>query len=137
MVHPGVLCSYPAHATFITSKSRDLSADYPGELVRQLESDSAIDFSLYAAGAVGSHSPNKPAPFSYNKLQEYAQQLADPILHELPTLAYDSAGYWGLPTFRFLAGKRSYGLQKTGEYARTGFGSHGSDEANPHFSANR
>lgn len=85
-----IFSSFSAHATFITSKSRDLSADYPGELARQLEADPMVDFALFAAGAMGSHSPSKPREFSYLKLQTYAQRLAHPIFDANENLTYDS-----------------------------------------------
>ncbi|MEM8967880.1 MAG: neutral/alkaline non-lysosomal ceramidase N-terminal domain-containing protein [Bacteroidota bacterium] len=86
-----ILSSFSAHATFVTSKSKDLSADYPGELVRQLEASQSVDFALFAAGAVGSHSPHKPGVFSYQKLQTYANRLATPLLQAIDGVAYDSA----------------------------------------------
>ena len=52
-----LLVSFAAHATFLPSRFRELSADYPGAVVRQLERQPDIDFALFAAGAVGSHSP--------------------------------------------------------------------------------
>nr|WKN34178.1 neutral/alkaline non-lysosomal ceramidase N-terminal domain-containing protein [Tunicatimonas sp. TK19036] len=101
----GVLCSYTAHATYVTSKSTDLSADYPGALVQQLETDTAIDFAMFAAGAVGSHSPHKPGPFSYKKLEAYASQLATPIRQALPTLSYDSIHQLGFAEVPFTTGE--------------------------------
>ncbi len=90
-----VFSSFSAHATFTDSKSKNLSADYPGELVRQLESDSVIDFAMFAAGAVGSHSPHRVGPFSYEKLQAYASRLASPLLTAIDSLPYDSVTQLG------------------------------------------
>lgn len=52
----GILTSYSAHATCLSSKDLRLSADYPGELVRKLEAN-GYDFAMFLAGAVGSHAP--------------------------------------------------------------------------------
>lgn len=52
----GIVTSYTAHATCLSSKDLRLSADYPGELVRRLEAN-GYDFALFLAGAVGSHAP--------------------------------------------------------------------------------
>ncbi|MEQ9438872.1 MAG: neutral/alkaline non-lysosomal ceramidase N-terminal domain-containing protein [Cyclobacteriaceae bacterium] len=101
----GVFCSYPAHATYITSKSTDLSADYPGELVRQLEADTSVAFALFAAGAVGSHSPHKPGPFSYEKLQTYASRLANPILQTIDSIPYDTTALLGFSEVPFPVGE--------------------------------
>ncbi|WKN44002.1 neutral/alkaline non-lysosomal ceramidase N-terminal domain-containing protein [Tunicatimonas pelagia] len=90
-----IFSSFAAHATFTDSKLKSLSADYPGELVRQLEDNPTVDFALFAAGAVGSHSPNKPNPFSYEKLQTYASHLATPLLSATDSLPYDSVTQLG------------------------------------------
>lgn len=76
----GLICTFAAHATYITSKAKDLSADYPGALVEQLEVDTTVNFAMFAAGAVGSHSPAKGHNFSYDSLEHYAAQLARPVL---------------------------------------------------------
>lgn len=52
----GVLTSYTAHATCLSSKDHRLSADYPGELTKRLEAG-GYDFAMFLAGAVGSHAP--------------------------------------------------------------------------------
>ncbi len=52
----GILTSYTAHATCLSSRDLRLSADYPGELVRRLEAN-GYDFAMFLAGAVGSHAP--------------------------------------------------------------------------------
>lgn len=90
-----VFSSFSAHATFTNSGSKQLSADYPGELVQQLENDPAIDFAMFAAGAVGSHSPHRVGPFSSEKLQTYAHHLASPLLRAKDTLVYDSVTQLG------------------------------------------
>ena len=79
-----LLCSFSAHATFISSRSRSLSADYPAGMVTFLEQHPEVDFAAFAAGAVGSHSPHREGDFSLQKLQAYAEQLAAPVLPTLP-----------------------------------------------------
>ncbi len=71
-----LLVSYAAHATFLSSRGKALSADYPGAVVRQLEHQPGIDFALFAAGAVGSHSP---APDAGEALENYSQRLIAPL----------------------------------------------------------
>lgn len=77
-----LICTFSAHATYTDAKLKDLSADYPGAFIRILESDADIDFALFAAGAVGSHSPAKEGSFSYDKLAHFAEQLATPVLSQ-------------------------------------------------------
>ncbi len=84
-----LLCTFAAHATFINSGSMQLSADYPGALVRALEQDPAIDFAAFAAGAVGSHSPYRSGEFSYGKMQDYATRLAAPLRDEWESIDAD------------------------------------------------
>ncbi|MGB3589083.1 MAG: neutral/alkaline non-lysosomal ceramidase N-terminal domain-containing protein [Tunicatimonas sp.] len=90
-----IFSSFPAHATFTDSKLKNLSADYPGELVRQLERDAAVEFAMFAAGAVGSHSPHRVGLFSYEKLQAYASHIASPLLTAIDSLPYDSVTQLG------------------------------------------
>ncbi len=96
----GLICTYAAHATYLPSRSKDLSADYPGALVRQLEADTAIDFALFAAGAVGSHSPLKSSSFSYQKLERYAARMATPLqanVRNVPVKYHHELRFLSLP----------------------------------------
>lgn len=55
----GILLSYTAHATCLFSRNLELSRDYPGTLVDDLERG-GYDFAMFMAGAVGSHGCNPP-----------------------------------------------------------------------------
>lgn len=93
----GLICTFSAHGTYITFKSKDLSADYPGALVKHLIADPRIDFALFAAGAVGSHSPVKNESFSYEALNHYAGQLASPIIKHMDSLSVAGTPVAGAP----------------------------------------
>jgi hypothetical protein len=54
-----LLMTYSAHATCLYSRDLELSADYPGKLVSEVEK-SGYDFAMFMAGAVGSHKPAAP-----------------------------------------------------------------------------
>lgn len=54
-----VLASYPAHATCLSQSTLELSGDYPGMLVKELESHDYA-FAMFLAGAVGSHRGSAP-----------------------------------------------------------------------------
>lgn len=54
-----ILLSYTAHATCLYSRDLEISRDYPGQVVDQLE-DKGYDFAMFMAGAVGSHRGNSP-----------------------------------------------------------------------------
>ena len=55
-----VLASYAAHATCLSQSTLELSRDYPGMLVDELESRD-YDFAMFLAGAVGSHKGSAPS----------------------------------------------------------------------------
>ena len=50
-----LMMNFTAHATCLFSRDLELSRDYPGTLVDQIEA-SGYDFAMFMAGAVGSHS---------------------------------------------------------------------------------
>ncbi len=52
----GIVTSFTAHATCLSSADLRLSRDYPGELVDLLE-HSGYSFAMFMAGSVGSHAP--------------------------------------------------------------------------------
>jgi neutral ceramidase len=55
----GLLMSYTAHPTCLYSRDMNLSRDYPGKLVDEVES-SGYAFAMFMAGSVGSHGCNPP-----------------------------------------------------------------------------
>ena len=56
----GAMLSFPAHATCLSQGTLELSRDYPGVVVDELESR-GYDFAMFLAGAVGSHKRSAPA----------------------------------------------------------------------------
>ncbi|GAA0879875.1 hypothetical protein GCM10009119_28440 [Algoriphagus jejuensis] len=69
--------TYSAHATTLSSKFMGLSGDYPKYLNLALEVRD-YDFSLFAAGTVGSHRPLAPGN-TPEKIQEYSASLDSAI----------------------------------------------------------
>ncbi len=74
-----VLASFAAHATFLSSRTKALSADYPGAVVRALEAQPDVDFAQWAAGAVGSHSLHREVD---ETMEAYAQRLLSPMIED-------------------------------------------------------
>ena len=74
-----VFASFAAHATFLSSRTKDLSADYPGAVVRALEARPDVDFAQWAAGAVGSHRPHREAD---ETMEAYARRLLRPMIED-------------------------------------------------------
>jgi neutral ceramidase len=90
--------TFSAHANCINKKSLDLSADYPGEVVNQLQKR-GFDFAMYIAGMVGSHRPHyarQPDAKDFEFIQLMAADVADSIAtanrkkNNLSTLAFAS-----------------------------------------------
>jgi neutral ceramidase len=69
----GILLSYTAHATCLFSRDLELSRDYPGTLVDDLEQN-GYDFAMFMAGAVGSHGCNPPQ-FGWKCLNWMSDQI--------------------------------------------------------------
>lgn len=69
----GSFMTFSAHPTILNSKFMGLSGDYPHYLTKMME-DSGYEFSLFAAGTVGSHRPvtNGKAP---EDVMDYAKAL--------------------------------------------------------------
>ena len=57
-------------------------ADYPSLLAKQLKTKAGYDFVLFAAGTVGSHSPNMPA-YNYSDLKKYGNSLGETSAQKL------------------------------------------------------
>jgi neutral ceramidase len=73
----GILTSFSAHATCMSSADLRLSRDYPGVLVDKLE-ESGYTFAMFMAGAVGSHAP-KPVPDGDEKITTMGNLLYEAV----------------------------------------------------------
>ncbi len=76
----GLLTSFAAHATCLGGSFKQLSADYPGQLVKMLETDTLIDFASYGAGAVGSMAPLTPRLDDLTEIKYMAENLVPQIM---------------------------------------------------------
>ncbi|MEM8896217.1 MAG: neutral/alkaline non-lysosomal ceramidase N-terminal domain-containing protein [Bacteroidota bacterium] len=76
----GLLTSFAAHATCTGGSFMELSADYPGLMVKMLEADSTIDFASYGAGAVGSMAPLAPRLDDLEEIKYIASNLVPQIM---------------------------------------------------------
>jgi hypothetical protein len=80
-----ILFTLSAHATSIQSTFFELSADYPGKLIRMLEKKN--DFAMFMSGMVGSHR-FKFTPWSN---YEYIDSIAPQVMKRLDMAHYDTA----------------------------------------------
>lgn len=76
-----VLCltTFSAHPTSLPRRLNQISADYPGELVKRIVDFEEVDFAIFSAGAVGSHGPTENFLDEEHK-NNYAKTLSDYML---------------------------------------------------------
>jgi neutral ceramidase len=79
-----VLVSYAAHATCLSQGTLELSRDYPGMLVDQLESKD-YEFAMFMAGSVGSHKGSSPAD-NWSCIAWMAEEISEAFLAKRNTL---------------------------------------------------
>lgn len=84
-----LLYTYAAHAASLAHHVKDyiLSADYPGETEKLLESDANISFASYSAGGVGSHNPQMKKS-SLSGMKDYSATLSSAIKKNTLQLDY-------------------------------------------------
>jgi hypothetical protein len=70
-----ILLSYAAHATCLSQRTLELSRDYPGMLVDNLE-ERGYTFAMFLAGAVGSHRGSSPVD-NWDCMEWMSEQIAD------------------------------------------------------------
>jgi len=90
-----LLVTYSAHANCMRIKYRCVSGDYPGQMIKQLEKTKKVEFVMYAAGMVGSHTPTLIQEDGKNLEDEayiysYGNKLAGLILDSLDSIKYSS-----------------------------------------------
>ena len=78
------LTNFSAHATVVDAAV--LSADYPGAVVEDLETDSAIDFAMFVAGAVGSHAVAHKALPDFELIETISQSISYEILKQFENI---------------------------------------------------
>ncbi|MCG8309138.1 MAG: neutral/alkaline non-lysosomal ceramidase N-terminal domain-containing protein [Cytophagales bacterium] len=87
----GMLISFSGHATNLDADVWEVSRDYPGVLIDNLEDEPAIDFAIFCAGMVGSHNIDIDLPKGPERIKTVGDVLTDKIMNELDGISYDSA----------------------------------------------
>ena len=72
----GLFSTYSAHSVYMNKDINTLSADYPGPYLEILGQYDKVDYTAFAPGATGSHTPIGRKPFEHSKMLNYASQLA-------------------------------------------------------------
>jgi neutral ceramidase len=71
--------TFSAHPTSIHSNNMEISADYPGVLLANLEHNKQYDFAMFMAGAVGSHAKNGFCKSDFDLCEEVGDALTSRI----------------------------------------------------------
>lgn len=87
----GMLISFSGHATNLDADTWELSRDYPGILIDQLENKGKVDFVMFAAGMVGSHNIDIDIPKGHERINKTGELLANKIIEHSEDIKYDSA----------------------------------------------
>jgi neutral ceramidase len=79
-----VLMTYAAHATCLSQSTLELSRDYPGMLVDELESK-GYEFAMFLAGGVASHKGSAPSD-DWSCMAWMAEQISNDFMNQRDTL---------------------------------------------------
>lgn len=83
-----VITSFSGHPVNLQSGNWEISRDYPGILVDELEKEHSIDFAMFCAGMVGSHSIDTKIPKGHERIEKVGIQLSQKIVKHLDSLDY-------------------------------------------------
>ncbi|MDZ7608290.1 MAG: hypothetical protein U5K79_22520 [Cyclobacteriaceae bacterium] len=78
-----IVTAFSGHATNLNSHSRELSRDYPGVLTDELEKLPDVEFAMFCAGMVGSHSIKLKLPKGQERIEVAGKFLAEKIASQL------------------------------------------------------
>ena len=83
-----VIASFSGHPVNLDADVWEISRDYPGVLVDDLEKESSIDFAMFCAGMVGSHSIDIDLPKGHERIRKIGQALSSKIKTRLDSMEY-------------------------------------------------
>ena len=86
----GILVSFSGHATNLDADVWELSRDYPGVLVEQLQVDKNIDFAMFCAGMVGSHNIDIDVEKGHKRIGQVGKKLADKVLSQIDQVTVEN-----------------------------------------------
>ena len=86
----GLIVSFAGHAVNLDADIWELSRDYPGVLVDELEQDESVDFAVFCAGMVASHNIRSKLPKGQERIKSAGRQLASKILLTQNSVSYNS-----------------------------------------------
>ncbi len=83
-----VITSFTGHPTNMNADNWEISRDYPGVLVDELEKQNDVDFAMFCAGMVGSHSINIDIAKGHERIRRVGELLSKKINHNLDSIDY-------------------------------------------------
>ena len=83
-----VIASFSGHPVNLDADIWEISRDYPGILVDDLEKENTIDFAMFCAGMVGSHSIDIDLPKGHERIRKIGQLLSYKIKNRLDSMEY-------------------------------------------------
>lgn len=84
------IVSFAGHAVNMDSDVWELSRDYPGVLVDELEHNPEVDFAMFCAGMVGSHNIKIDIKKGHERIMKTGRLLSDKILMNSDSIIYNS-----------------------------------------------
>lgn len=108
----GMLVSFSGHATNLDADIWELSRDYPGVLVDQLEADKNIDFAMFCAGMVGSHNIDIDIEKGYERIRQVGEKLADKILAQSDQVSVENFSVLGTADVEIVLGPSQLRISK-------------------------
>ena len=97
-----VITSFSGHPVNLDADIWDISRDYPGVLVDDLEKENTVEFAMFCAGMVGSHSIDIDLPKGPERIRKIGQVLSSKIktrLDSMEYLEYSTLGSWDVVVY--------------------------------------
>lgn len=90
-----IIASFSGHAVNLDADIWEISRDYPGVLVDDLEMENDIEFAMFCAGMVGSHNIDSSIPKSHERILNVGKQLSLKIKNGLDSIEYMNSSVLG------------------------------------------
>lgn len=85
-----IIVAFAGHATTLDADAWEISRDYPGIIVDELEANDSIDFAMFCAGMVGSHNIDIDVPKGHDRMYATGKRLAGKLMNDSQELAFET-----------------------------------------------
>lgn len=83
-----IITSFSGHPVNLNADIWEISRDYPGILVDELENEANIDFAMFCAGMVGSHNIDINIAKGHERIRKVGELLSEKIINKLDSIDY-------------------------------------------------